>query len=32
MRGVRFIPGFEPDEILMLTAGVILIAALVYVI
>jgi hypothetical protein len=28
----RFIPGFELDEILMLTAGVVLIAALVYVI
>jgi hypothetical protein len=32
MRSIRFIPGFELDEILMLTAGVILIAALVYVI
>ena len=31
MRSVRLIPGFELDEILMLTAGV-LIAALVYVI
>ena len=28
----RYIPGFELDEILMLTAGVVLIAALVYVI
>jgi len=32
MRKVRFVPGFELDEILMLTAGVVLIAALVYVI
>jgi hypothetical protein len=32
MRSMRFIPGFELDEILMLTAGVVLIAALVYVI
>ena len=32
MRSVRLIPGFELDEILMLTAGVALIAALVYVI
>jgi hypothetical protein len=32
MRGVRFIPGFELDEILMLATGVVLIAALVYVI
>jgi hypothetical protein len=32
MRKVHFLPGFELDEILMLTAGVILIAALVYVI
>jgi hypothetical protein len=32
MRSRRLIPGFEIDEILMLTAGVVLIAALVYVI
>jgi hypothetical protein len=32
MRRVRFIPGFELDEILMLTVSVVLIAALVYVI
>ena len=32
MRSARLIPGFELDEILMLTAGVVLIAALVYVI
>ena len=32
MRSVRLIPSFELDEILMLTAGVVLIAALVYVI
>jgi hypothetical protein len=32
MRSIRFIPGFEIDEILMLTAGVVLVAALVYVI
>jgi hypothetical protein len=32
MRSVRLIPGFELDEILMLTTGVVLIAALVYVI
>jgi hypothetical protein len=32
MRSVRLIPGFELDEILMLAAGVVLIAALVYVI
>jgi hypothetical protein len=32
MRSVRLIPGFELDEILMLTAGVVLIAALVYAI
>jgi hypothetical protein len=32
MRSVHLIPGFELDEILMLTAGVVLIAALVYVI
>ena len=32
MRSIRLIPGFELDEILMLTAGVVLIAALVYVI
>jgi hypothetical protein len=29
---MRFIPGLELDEILMLTVGVVLIAALVYVI
>jgi hypothetical protein len=27
MRSIRFIPGFEIDEILMLTAGVVLVAA-----
>ena len=32
MRSVRFIPGFEPGEILMLIAGVVLIAALIYAI
>ena len=32
MRRVRFVPGFDLDEILMLTASVVLIAALVYVI
>jgi hypothetical protein len=32
MRKVRFVPGFELDEILMLTVSVVLIAALVYVI
>jgi hypothetical protein len=32
MRRVRFVPGFELDEILMLTASVVLIGALVYVI
>jgi hypothetical protein len=32
MRRVRFVTGFELDEILMLTASVVLIAALVYVI
>jgi hypothetical protein len=32
MLSMRFIPGFELDEILMLTVGVVLIAALVYVI
>jgi hypothetical protein len=32
MSRVHFIPGFELDEILMLTASVVLIAALVYVI
>ena len=32
MRSMRFIPGFELDEILMLTVGVALIASLVYVI
>jgi len=32
MSRVRFIPGFELDKILMLTASVVLIAALVYVI
>jgi hypothetical protein len=28
MRSVRLIPGFELDEILMLTAGIVLIATL----
>ena len=32
MRKVLFVPGFELDEILMLAAGIVLIAALVYVI
>jgi hypothetical protein len=32
MRRVRFVAGFEIDEILMLTASIVLIAALVYVI
>jgi hypothetical protein len=32
MRRVRFVRGFELDEILMLTVSVLLIAALVYVI
>ena len=32
MRRVCFVPGFELDEILMLTVSVVLIAALVYVI
>jgi hypothetical protein len=32
MRRVRFVPGFELDEILMLATSVVLIAALVYVI
>ena len=32
MRRVLFVPGFEPAEILMLAASVLLIAALVYVI
>jgi hypothetical protein len=32
MRRVLFVPGFELDEILMLTASVVLIGALVYVI
>jgi hypothetical protein len=32
MRRVRFVPGFELDEILMLTVRVVLIAVLVYVI
>jgi hypothetical protein len=32
MLSMRFIPGFELDEILMLTVSVVLIAALVYVI
>jgi hypothetical protein len=32
MRRVRLVPGFELDEILMLTASVVLIAALIYVI
>jgi hypothetical protein len=32
MRRVRFVPGFEIDEILMLTGSIVLIAALVYVI
>jgi hypothetical protein len=32
MRRVRFVLGFELDEILLLTVSVVLIAALVYVI
>ena len=32
MRRVRFVSGFEFDEILMLTVSVVLLAALVYVI
>ena len=32
MRRVRFVAGFQLDEILMLTASVVLIGALVYVI
>lgn len=32
MRRMRFVPGFELEEILMLSASVLLIAVLVYVI
>ncbi len=32
MRKVLFVPGFEPAEILMLAVGILLIAALLYVI